>query len=283
MPQTQSHLRMFFGTTWNPAAGAGQVRSRLGRPLCSKNTNKTRSRARCVDPLRGGGYVSVPPMRPTPYSWPFRLAVEPAASPSSPARAASARNPAPPPTGLRVAAVFCLFTLAACHKSSKNESSEKGPQEQPSPAVSTTDGQGAALVDGQPPPGSMGEWLRGRDYELMIRDVRRCQEDSAFGPAPGLKRIGVKLSLRASTEHGVPSNPFYALLTLESGARVEPQLGGCKPALGASLLTQGQVAEGFVSFDVPEGANEEATLRYAPVVVGVGQERLEVALGPLPR
>jgi hypothetical protein len=88
----------------------------------------------------------------------------------------------------------------------------------------------------------------------------------------------VEVFLEGRTSLEVPANPFYAMLIGPSGERYESTLAGCKPALRATQLEQGERAEGFVSFVVPQGAGTYK-LHYRPAIIGVTDEEARFDLG----
>lgn len=129
-----------------------------------------------------------------------------------------------------------------------------------------------------PAPHAVGERAESRDYFMTLVRVASCEVEPHFRPAAGRIKLGLEVLIEARGFREVPSNPFLATLRDAEGRDYQADLAGCTPTLRADRLTQKQTARGFITFDVPQDATG-LIMTYAPFVVGVGQEKLEFALG----
>jgi hypothetical protein len=108
-------------------------------------------------------------------------------------------------------------------------------------------------------------------YTIAVGQIRTCVIEPYLRPKSGGTVLGIELTLTGKGPAQVPSNPFYATLVGQDGARYAATLAGCKPELAASSLDQGETARGFVSFVVPEGHGSWKLL-YRPTIIGALEE-----------
>jgi hypothetical protein len=131
---------------------------------------------------------------------------------------------------------------------------------------------------GAAPEGRTGTSVRTTHFELRASAPRDCSAVPRGARADDVRRIGIDVTLTPLGELQVPANPYYARLVDERGNVHEATLGGCGKALGPHLPARGEVASGMIVFDVPR-ASRAFTLTYAPALVGLATEEIEVALG----
>lgn len=131
----------------------------------------------------------------------------------------------------------------------------------------------------EPAPGTPNGAARTAHYVLGVLGTRDCTAAGAAAPADGTRRIGVELLLEPTSELQVPANPYYARLLDEHQLVYEATLGGCGPPLSPNLPRRGQVARGYVVFDVPR-ASRNFTLLYMPELVGAAKEEASITLRP---
>jgi hypothetical protein len=159
-------------------------------------------------------------------------------------------------------AISVTTAFAACEKS-KPEESQAG---------------GAALVGAEQSVYPLGSLGSARDYSLKVLAVQDCQVEPHFAPPTGVRKLGVEVEVSGLSTRDVPVNPFYARVVAPSGERYESTLAGCRPALRAGRVHDGERVRGWLTFDVPVGI-DRLELSYEPVVLGVGREELRFDLG----
>lgn len=123
----------------------------------------------------------------------------------------------------------------------------------------------------------IGEVGRTRDYSMSVESSKECPLDPPFAPKRGNVKVGVEVAIQGESEREVPINAFYATLVDARGDSFSATLAGCDPALPSVRLTAGKSARGFITFEVPKGA-EKFELHYAPLVIGPGTEELKFAV-----
>lgn len=89
--------------------------------------------------------------------------------------------------------------------------------------------------------------------------------------------MGVEVDIQGTSGLEVPANVFYATAQDANGDRYAATLTGCEPALPAALVTRGNKAHGFITFDVPK-LSRNIEVRYAPPVIGFGAEELRFSI-----
>jgi hypothetical protein len=97
--------------------------------------------------------------------------------------------------------------------------------------------------------------------------------------AAEIRRVGVNITLQALAELQIPANPYYFALIDSDNIVYEATLGGCSPALAPTLLGPGEVARGWISFDLPETA-KDLKLSYAPRLTSTTPEELVFRVTP---
>jgi len=157
-----------------------------------------------------------------------------------------------------VAGLILLFTACA-----RKPDAGSGPE--PTAAGASLEGRAGAVV-------------RTGHYELRASAPRDCSAVPRGARADQVRRVGIEVRLTPLGELQVPANPYYARLVDERGNVYEATLGGCGMALGPNLPTRGEVASGMLVFDVPR-TSHDFTLTYAPELVGLATEEIEIALG----
>jgi hypothetical protein len=124
---------------------------------------------------------------------------------------------------------------------------------------------------------SPGESATTPHFTLEVLRTKRCSVEPHFQPPPGVEKLGVELTVSGLSQVQVPVNPFYATLRAEGGARFEATLLGCTPQLEARRVTAGQSVTGWITFDVPEGA-EALEFVYSPALIGAPNDPVTFTL-----
>lgn len=146
-------------------------------------------------------------------------------------------------------------------------------------AAPETDPGAPAQMLGLPRKHALGETARTPHFSLQVHNTKSCSVEPHFEPPPGVRKLGVEVTVQGHSRVQVPVNPFYATLRAPGGDRFEATLLGCTPQLEARRVTAGQKVTGWVTFDVPEAA-EELELIYRPALIGVGPEEVTFQLSP---
>jgi Domain of unknown function (DUF4352) len=134
----------------------------------------------------------------------------------------------------------------------------------------------AATPDSPTNVGQTGARIRTTHYVMQVSTPDDCSP-AARGLA-GSQRLGVQVEIEPTGEVQVPANPYYARLIDGLGNVYEATLGGCGGPLAPTLPERGQIARGWVVFEVPRSARD-FTLTYAPELVGALETEVSVALG----
>jgi hypothetical protein len=114
-------------------------------------------------------------------------------------------------------------------------------------------------------------------FALTVLEVRECQAKGFAPPKPGNVRLGVEVQFEGLAEHEVPVNPYYARVADAAGTVYSTTFGGCEPALNVVRLARGEVAKGYINFELPAKA-KGLVMTYDPVTFGDKQD-VSVALG----
>lgn len=107
--------------------------------------------------------------------------------------------------------------------------------------------------------GRLGERLEGDVYYFKLLGSRTCD---ALG-----KVAAVEVEIEAKTRLTVSPRDVAigkGGITFTGGLNFDRKLPGCTPLLGISVLRKGQVASGFVLFDVPGRPGGDLALIYQP-------------------
>jgi hypothetical protein len=120
-----------------------------------------------------------------------------------------------------------------------------------------------------PPPerSPLGTWAALDDYRMRVLSTQDCEVEEYFAPAPGHKKIGVLVEIEGRTRNHVPVNALHAALTDSNNRTYQPTLAGCRPALPAGRLQQGEKAQGYVTFEIP-ASSSGLRFQYDPVIIG---------------
>jgi len=124
---------------------------------------------------------------------------------------------------------------------------------------------------------AMGQEAANAYFTVRVLNTKVCTAGPRWPSPPGLKKISVELELQARSATEVPANPFYATLIDDKGRRFESTMAGCSPVLEGTTLSNGAIARGWVTFDVPESAIGQTVL-YQPALVGIQPEQAELQL-----
>jgi hypothetical protein len=119
-----------------------------------------------------------------------------------------------------------------------------------------------------------GSWLQTPYYRLSASGPRDC---SPHHSAARARRVGIEFALEPTGSVRVPANPYYAQLVDGQGTVYEATLGGCGPALAPTLPVHGQIANGWIVFEVPRAARD-FTLIYSPELEGAPKSELVIGL-----
>jgi hypothetical protein len=145
------------------------------------------------------------------------------------------------------------------------------------PPATVRSDEPATVIGVEPAVHSLGELAEAGDYQMTIASIDDCSVPPPFAPKPDDVKLGVDVVIAGTTANEVPANPFYALLYDEAGGTYESTLAGCEPGLVPRLVTRGEDARGFITFEVPKTARA-LTMRYAPLIIGRGAEELRFSI-----
>jgi uncharacterized protein DUF4352 len=101
----------------------------------------------------------------------------------------------------------------------------------------------------------------------------------AYARHADIRRVGVNVRLEARSALQIPASPYYFALIDADNIVYEATLGGCSPALAPTLLGPGELAQGWISFDIPESA-KSLKLSYAPRLTTASPEELVFRVTP---
>jgi hypothetical protein len=107
--------------------------------------------------------------------------------------------------------------------------------------------------------GNVGELLENNLYFFKLRNARTCDASG--------KVAGVEVEIEAKTKLAVSPRDVVigkGGIAFTAGLNFERKLPGCTPLLNLSVLKKGQVARGFVLFDLPRRPGNDLTLIYQP-------------------
>ena len=127
--------------------------------------------------------------------------------------------------------------------------------------------------------GKLGERLEGDVYYFKLQSVRACDEAG--------KILGVEVEIEAKAKLNVlPRDVTIGRdgIAFNASLDFERKLPGCAPLLVTAALKRGQVARGFVLFDLPSRPRQDLGLIYQPTRWGgagyVTVPRLEWVASP---
>jgi hypothetical protein len=109
----------------------------------------------------------------------------------------------------------------------------------------------------------IGETASAKDFRFRVEHIKRCETEPYFRPRPGNVKLGVEVEVETTGATALMVNPFYAWVHDAHGRNYYFTLAGCEPALQATRLEPAQTAEGWLTFEVPESAND-LELSYGP-------------------
>jgi hypothetical protein len=136
------------------------------------------------------------------------------------------------------------------------------------------------LTEAKAPAGSAGRLgvpVHADQYVIVASAFEPCAAGQTVDRAARTQRVGVELSIQRSGPVQVPASPYYATLVGSNGDVYEATLGGCGAPLGPSLPAPGELARGWVVFEVPT-ADKDFTLVYDPELVEVPEREVSIAL-----
>jgi hypothetical protein len=107
--------------------------------------------------------------------------------------------------------------------------------------------------------GALGDRLEGDVYYFQLRSLRTCDPEG--------KVAGVEVEIEAKSKLAL--NPRDVVIgkggiQFKSNLDFERKLPGCTPLLKVSILQKGQVARGFVLYDLPARPGDDLRLIYQP-------------------
>jgi hypothetical protein len=166
-----------------------------------------------------------------------------------------------------IGAALLAIALGCKSKPSENETPPRS-EPWPNPLAAAS---GLPVVNPTTDYHKSSETLELAHYTIAVGQIKACAIEPYLKPKSGSTVLGVELTLTGKGPVQIPSNPFYATLVGQDGARYAATLAGCKPELAASSLDRGASARGFVSFVVPEGQGSWKLL-YRPTIIGALEE-----------
>jgi hypothetical protein len=109
----------------------------------------------------------------------------------------------------------------------------------------------------------LGETASTEDYRFRVEHIKHCETEPYFRPRRGNVKLGVEVTVESTAATAVMINPFYAWVSDSHGKSYYFTLAGCEPTLQAMHLEPKQKADGWLTFEVPESAND-LELSYGP-------------------
>ncbi|MBN1607722.1 MAG: DUF4352 domain-containing protein [Polyangiaceae bacterium] len=109
----------------------------------------------------------------------------------------------------------------------------------------------------------IGETASTDDYRFRVEHIKHCETEPYFRPRPGNVKLGVEVKVDSTAATAVMINPFYAWVRDSHGRSYYFTLAGCEPTLRATRLEPEETAAGWLTFEVPESAND-LELSYGP-------------------
>ena len=111
--------------------------------------------------------------------------------------------------------------------------------------------------------GTPGERLEGDVYYFQLRSLKTCDSEG--------KVAGVEVEIEAKSKLSVTPRDVVigkGGIQFSSSLDFERKLPGCTPLLKISTLQKGQVARGFVLYDLPARPGDDLRLVYQPTRFG---------------
>jgi hypothetical protein len=196
------------------------------------------------------------------------------------------RQPRGPAPGALCRAAVCLVCagtalLSAC----RSNGAPTGPGDDAAPArehaaVSEHDAAPKQDVRASKTPSKLyriGDTASTQDYRLRVEHIKHCETEPYFRPRQGNVKLGVKVTLESTAVIPVMINPFYAWVSDSRGKSYYFTLAGCEPILQATRLQPEQEVDGWLTFEVPENAND-LELRYRPPAVSGAPHEVRFSL-----
>lgn len=109
------------------------------------------------------------------------------------------------------------------------------------------------------------------NFDLDVLAVRDCEPEPHLNLGPDEYLLGVRVEIEAKVDD-VPQNYYYGQLLDSEGRAYSASYDGCEPRLAGRPLKKGQVASGFINFQIPRRAHG-TTLEYAPRVANSEKAR----------
>lgn len=163
--------------------------------------------------------------------------------------------------------------LVACNGERPRQSSQRAqPVAAPKPktvpavhmpgAIARAESQGAEAPRASPQlknEGKLGERLEGDVYYFRLKSLRLCDGTG--------KLAGVEVEIEAKSRLSVSPRDVVigkGGIAFHASMNSERRLPGCTPLLDISTLQRGEVAAGFVLFDLPHRPGNDLGLIYQP-------------------
>jgi len=117
---------------------------------------------------------------------------------------------------------------------------------------------------------------------MSVENVKQCRVKYYLRPKPGNLKLGVEVRIVGIADSGVLVGKDYAKVTDDEGHVYLAGVGGCTPELASTTLAKEDRATGWLTFEVPETA-QNLKLGYATASAGKPVEELIFALGEIPK
>jgi len=181
----------------------------------------------------------------------------------------SSQHRAPAPAALRGAAVCFVCAaagLSACRSNgAPKDATPTANDTAPAPKDAAAK-QDAQATKTPAPPSQLhriGDTASTEEYRFRVERIKHCETEPYFRPRRGNVKLGVEVAVENTAAIPVMINPFYAWVRDSRGKNYYFTLAGCEPILRATRLQPEQEADGWLTFEVPESAND-LELRYGP-------------------
>ena len=134
-----------------------------------------------------------------------------------------------------------------------------------------------------PPPtqnvGVVGERRESGGIALTVLSVSKAESIDFFTPDAGNVFLIIEVLIEnVSRDEETPYNPFYFSVKDSEGFEANPSIAAPNPSLQSGTLPKGDIARGFVAFEVRATATG-LIVTYEPLVLFGGYEPIRINLG----
>lgn len=114
--------------------------------------------------------------------------------------------------------------------------------------------------------------------EVMVAVVNTATGGALVQPKPGNLFLNVQVVVKSVDRDQMPYNPLYFVLKDRGGFEYNTNFFPPDPSFKSGTLNKGEIAAGWLAFEVPTTAGG-FVLTYQPLVIFGGYQPLRVDLG----